>query len=71
MLTIFDYLAKLREMLNRLDEIIRGKEFRDEMSRFIPTDVLERTLQKEKFIDFLINENKSMLQEVKKIVESQ
>jgi hypothetical protein len=37
------------------------------MSRFIPADVLERTLQKEKFIDFLINEIKSMLLHVEKI----
>lgn len=63
-----NYLAKLKEMVTRLDEIIRGKEFRDEMSRFIPTDVLERTLQKEKFIDFLISENKSMLLHVEKII---
>jgi hypothetical protein len=38
------------------------------MSRFIPVDIIERTLQKEKFIDFLISENKSMLLEVKKII---
>lgn len=62
------YLEKLRKMINQLDDIIRGKEFQDEMSRFIPADVLERTLQKEKFIEFLISENKSMLLEVEKIV---
>jgi hypothetical protein len=36
--------------------------------RFIPTNVLERTLAKEKFIDFLINENKSWLLGVNKII---
>jgi len=63
-----DYPEKLNEMVNRLEEIIRGKDFQDEMSRFIPVDVQERTLQKNKFIDFLINENQTMLLEVKKIV---
>lgn len=65
------YLRKLKKTVNRLDEIVRSKEFRDEMSRFIPTDVLERTLRKEKFIDFLINENKSMLLQVEKIISNQ
>ncbi len=63
-----DYLKKLKKMIDSLDEIVRGKEFREEISRFIPTDILDRTLNKEKFIDFLINENKSMLFQVEKIV---
>lgn len=64
-----DYLEKLKKMTSRLDEIVRSKEFNNEMSRFIPTDILERTLEKEKFIDFLINENKLMLLQVEKIIE--
>lgn len=63
-----DYLAKLKKMTNQLDEIIRSKEFKDEMSRFIPSDVLERTLAKDKFVDFLIGENKSLLHQVEKII---
>jgi len=63
-----DYPKKLDEMFDRLDGIIKSKEFRNELTRFIPSDILERTLQKEKFIDFLINENKTMLSEVKKII---
>ncbi len=62
-----DYPKNLSLTINRLDELARSKEFFDEMSRFIPADVLDRTLQKEKFIDFLINENKSLLIEVEKI----
>ena len=62
------YTEKLKKMINRLDEIVRGKEFRDEMSRFISTEVLERTLEKEKFIDFLISENISLLLQVERIV---
>jgi len=65
-----DYLEKLKKMTNRLEEIIQGKEFQNEMSRFIPTDVLERTLKKEKFIDFLINENKSLLLQVEEIIRA-
>lgn len=63
-----DYPEKLQKMMQRLDEIVRGKEFKNELSKFIPPDILERTLQKEKFLDFLINENKSMLLQVEKII---
>lgn len=65
-----EYLAKLKTMLDRLDEIVYGKEFRDEMSRFIPIDVLERTIAKEKFLDFLISENKALLLQVEKIINT-
>lgn len=63
------YLEKLKKMINQLDEIVRSKEFHNEMSRFIPEDVLVRTLQKEKFIDFLISEDKAMLLQVEKIIQ--
>lgn len=33
----------------------------NEMMRFIPTNILENTLHKEKFVDFLANETKSLL----------
>ena len=54
--------------MDGLDEIVRSKSFKDEMSRFIPLDVLERTLHKDKFIDMLINENKSLLLQVENIL---
>jgi hypothetical protein len=63
------YAEKLNTMVERIDEIIRRKTFKDEISRFIPADVLERTLEKEKFNDFLINETKSLLLQVKNILE--
>jgi predicted nucleotidyltransferase component of viral defense system len=65
-----DYLLKLRKMLSQLDEIVKSESFYDEMTRFIPADVLERTLQKEKFIIFLINENRALLEKVEKIITS-
>lgn len=65
---IISYQEKLHDMLNRLADIVRGKSFKDEMSRFIPMDVQERTLKKDKFIDFLINENKALLQDADNIL---
>ncbi|MFO1257115.1 MAG: nucleotidyl transferase AbiEii/AbiGii toxin family protein [Gammaproteobacteria bacterium] len=58
------YQEKLEDMINRLGDIIHSKPFMDEMSRFIPTNVQERTLKKDKFLDFLVNENKTLLQAV-------
>ena len=63
-----NYVEKLHKTLDGLDEIVRSKSFKDEMSRFIPLDVLERTLHKDKFIDMLINENKSLLLQVENIL---
>jgi len=64
-----NYLEKLKKTIDELDDIVRDKEFKNEMSRFIPADVIERTLQKEKFVNFLINEDKSLLLQVEKIVD--
>jgi len=47
------YADLATQLIARLPAIIRGKEFRDQMSRFIPQDVQERTLQKEKFLGLL------------------
>jgi len=65
---ITDYPEKLETMLERLDGIIHGKSFRDEMLRFIPLNVQERTLKKDKFYVFLIAEIQGILLEVKGIV---
>jgi predicted nucleotidyltransferase component of viral defense system len=63
------YPDKLQNMTDRLDEIIHGKAFLNEMSRFIPMDVQERTLKKDKFLDFLTHENIRILQTVKKMLD--
>ena len=65
---VIDYPQKVDEMMERLPNIIHGKAFREQMSRFIPMDVQERTLQKNKFFDFLLNETKTLLADVKAIV---
>lgn len=51
-----DYPALSAQLIDRLPGIIRGKEFRDQMSRFIPLDVQERTLLKDKFLEMLTRE---------------
>jgi len=61
------YLGKLDAMITRLPDIIRDKAFHDQMSRFLPLDVQERTLRKEKFYIFLTNEISHLLDRVKKI----
>jgi len=68
---ITDYVPKLDEMTNRIDEIIKSKDFHNEMSRFIPVDVQERTLQKEKFKDFLSTETKKLLSDLRKILKNE
>jgi len=65
-----DYHAKLKNMLDRLDDIVHGKAFMDEISRFIPVDVQERTLKKDKFLTFLMNEDKGLLLEVERFVKN-
>lgn len=68
---IIDYLQKLNNLLERIDDIIRSKAFNDEMSRFIPVDIQERTFKKEKFSDFLSAEIKDLFLNVRQIIENQ
>jgi hypothetical protein len=68
---ITDYLTKLGKMIMSMDEIIHSDRFHDELSRFIPLDIQERTLKKEKFKVFLINETKLLLSELKMIVDGE
>ena len=51
-----DYAAKAERFIERLPTTVHGKDFRDQMSRFVPLDVQERTLLKEKFLDLLVAE---------------
>ena len=59
-----DYPDKLAQMLERLPEIIEGDVFQREISRFIPREVAERTLEKSKFNQFLTTEVSSLLERV-------
>jgi len=63
---IADYPDKLAAMWQRLPDIVHGSQFRQEMARFIPTEVQERTLKKDKFYDFLVVEIRDLLQDLKR-----
>ncbi len=63
---IDDYLDRLDNMWQQLPDIIYGAQFRKELTRFIPVDVQESTLLKEKFYDFLVTEIRNLLQSVKR-----
>lgn len=62
---ISNYPDKLEVMLQRLPDIVHGETFKNEMMRFIPEDVRERTLGKDKFYDFLEAEVRGLLAEVR------
>jgi len=53
---IDNYRDKVIELKSRLPEIIRGENFLNELKRFIPVEVQERTIKKEKFLTFLETE---------------
>ncbi len=48
--SVQEYADKTGGMIERLPRIIHGADFRDQMSRFIPLDVQERTLLKDNFL---------------------
>jgi predicted nucleotidyltransferase component of viral defense system len=62
---ITDFSDRLEKIFEQLSLIIHGDAFRRQMSRFIPTDVQERTLLKEKFYDLLTEELVALLSEVR------
>jgi hypothetical protein len=56
-----DYGALTTRLIGRLPAIVHGKDFRDQMSRFIPREVQERTLLKERFLELLARETAELL----------
>ncbi len=62
---IDDYADRLEDMRSRLPDIVRGAAFANEMGRFLPADVQQRTLEKPKFLDFLAAEIDGLLGRVK------
>ena len=63
------YQDKAARLIERLPGIVHGKQFRDQMSRFIPLDVQERTLLKEKFMVLLEKETLRNLTDAVKAAE--
>jgi hypothetical protein len=48
-----NFVEAAGNLVGRLPDIVHGREFRDQMARFIPLDVQERTLLKPKYLDGL------------------
>jgi len=63
-----DYAAKAERLIGRLPEVIYGADFTNQMSRFIPLDVQERTLLKGKFLALLVTETADVLREAARSV---
>lgn len=50
-----DYEAMLNDLIQRLPQLVQSDNFVNEMQRFLPTDVYDRTLGKSKFQAYLSN----------------
>lgn len=61
---ISDYQLMLESRIASLDEIVASTAFHNEMKRFLPTNVYDRTLRQEKFKSFMLGALKKMLTEV-------
>ena len=59
-----DYQFMLEGRIASLDEIVAGAAFHNEMKRFLPTNVYDRTLGQDKFKSFMLGALKKMLTEV-------
>lgn len=64
--SIANYSERLDKMWQDLPGIIHGDAFKSEMTRFIPMDVQQRTLAKDKFYDHLSNEIRGLLETVRR-----
>lgn len=62
--SVEDYTDKARKMIERLPGIISGTAFHGEMTRFLPSDTLARTLENPRFAEFLARELTSSLKTV-------
>ena len=62
---ITDYRARLDDLRTRLPDIVRSTAFANEMNRFLPMEVQQRTLAKPKFLDFLTGEIDELLTSVR------
>lgn len=66
---ILDFNEKLDRTMHKLSSIIHDDAFKMQMSRFIPLDTQERTLNKSTFYDVLTDELTQLLLEVKKLLD--
>jgi len=59
-----DYQLMLESRIASLDGIVAGAAFHNEMKRFLPTNIYDRTLGQDKFKSFMLGALKKMLTEV-------
>lgn len=59
-----DYQIMLESRIASLDEIVASAAFQNEMKRFLPTNVYDRTLGQDKFKSFMLSSLKKMLTEL-------
>lgn len=67
---IENYEAMVRDFQTQLPDIVRGKDFQNQMQRFIPMDVQERTLLSSGFTEYLISANADLLHEAVRVCGS-
>ena len=65
-----DYGEKLEHMRKQVSDIIYGKPFHDELSRFIPQVVVDRTLNRRDFLTMLLRETEDLLTNLQRRLES-
>ncbi len=59
------YATKVDQLIERLPDIIRGKEFKDQMARFLPQELQDRALRNENFLAVMQNEVTRLLKKAK------
>lgn len=62
---LHDYQHMLEDLIERLPVLVQDESFISEMRRFLPSDVFERTLGKEKFQVYLANTLTKLFSEVR------
>lgn len=68
---LVDYPDRLELMINKIPDIVASTDFKNEMKRFLPTDVYDRTLGKEKFEGFLVNTVTGLFKKLKQTLSGQ
>lgn len=66
---VSDYDDKVVRMIEWLPDIISGRAFLDEMKRFVPKDVYDRTLGQDKFSTFLLATIREQLIDAKNLLQ--
>ena len=59
-----DFRQRLEHRLDILPSAITSKPFRDEMSRFLDKKTIERTLERNGFVDYMVDTIQKLLNQV-------